>query len=526
MTFLPIVERELRVAARRPVTHWLRLGVALLGFAATLLVLSNSRRMGNSVQVGSAIFTAISISALGFCLMAGPFLTADTLTSEKREGTLGLLFLTDLRPFDIISGKLAAASLNALLVFLSTVPLLMLPVLWGGVSLKQVLLTALSLALALGVSLAIGVFYSTVCRHHRLAVLATLTTVLLLGGLPFLVLATECSLRGSTAAFSLGCLFVSPVALFVEALQGSRLFRTAPPMLPVGVVFQTAIILTAGMAACRWLPRVAREGDTPPTTRRPRPARLRGSAELHPFWLAGRDTATRRFLFWTLVVLGVVCLALASIAVAKSKGDLLAVALCVAFFMHLLFKCLFAAEVTDRFYHDRATGNLELLLTTPCPPQAILSGHWAGLRHRFGAARGFLTLVNCVLVLALFTDAGPRSSSEEFWVPGLVVAGMVFLYLDCQALFWTGLHCALKARGTGRAFAGAVGRILLPGWLAIFLFFFAGFSGLLRGNDPIHAFLLLWMAGFVTWDFTVTGRLRHRLSERLRVLASEPRGTA
>ncbi|HEY9173357.1 MAG TPA: ABC transporter permease subunit, partial [Verrucomicrobiae bacterium] len=256
MTFLPIVERELRAAARRPVTHWLRLGVALLGFAATLLVLSNSRRMGNSVQVGSAIFTAISISALGFCLMAGPFLTADTLTSEKREGTLGLLFLTDLRPFDIISGKLAAASLNALLVFLSTVPLLMLPVLWGGVSLKQVLLTALSLALALGVSLAIGVFYSTVCRHHRLALLATLTTVLLLGGLPFLVLATECSLRGSTAAFSLGCLFVSPVALFVEALQGSRLFRTAPPMLPVGVVFQTAIILTAGMAACRWLPRV------------------------------------------------------------------------------------------------------------------------------------------------------------------------------------------------------------------------------------------------------------------------------
>ena len=32
MTFLPIVERELRVAARRPATYWLRLGVALVGF--------------------------------------------------------------------------------------------------------------------------------------------------------------------------------------------------------------------------------------------------------------------------------------------------------------------------------------------------------------------------------------------------------------------------------------------------------------------------------------------------------------
>jgi ABC-type transport system involved in multi-copper enzyme maturation permease subunit len=420
--------------------------------------------MGTSGQVGFAIFTAISIAALGFCLMAGPFLTADTLTSEKREGTLGLLFLTDLRPFDIVSGKLAAASLNALLAFLSTVPLLMLPVMWGGVSLKQVLLTVLALALALGVSLAAGLFYSTVCRHHRLALLATLTTIILLAGLP--------------------------------------------------------------LAACRWLPRGLREEETHTTIRRRRSVRPRKSDEAHPFWLAGRDSATRAFMFWITVSLGVGCLALISISVAKGKDDLLAVAIPVAYCMHLLLKCLFAAETTDRFYHDRTTGHLELLLTTPCPPETILSGHWAGLRQRFGAARVFLIFINCVLVLALCTEAGPNPGDELVWIAGLVVAGMVFLYLDCRALFWTGLDCALKARGAGRALGGAVGRILLPGWVAVFFFFFAGMSNLLRDESSIHALLLCWLAAFVTWDLAVAKRHRTRIGDHLRELASEQHASA
>ena len=32
MTFLPIVGRELRVAARRPATYWSRLGTAVIAF--------------------------------------------------------------------------------------------------------------------------------------------------------------------------------------------------------------------------------------------------------------------------------------------------------------------------------------------------------------------------------------------------------------------------------------------------------------------------------------------------------------
>jgi len=47
------------------------------------------------------IFTAFGIVAFGFTLLCGVFLTSDCLSEEKREGTLGLLFLTDLKGFDI-----------------------------------------------------------------------------------------------------------------------------------------------------------------------------------------------------------------------------------------------------------------------------------------------------------------------------------------------------------------------------------------------------------------------------------------
>jgi len=50
------------------------------------------------------------------------------------RGTLGLLFLTDLKGHDIVFGKLAASSVNALYSLLAIVPVLGLTLLFGGVS--------------------------------------------------------------------------------------------------------------------------------------------------------------------------------------------------------------------------------------------------------------------------------------------------------------------------------------------------------------------------------------------------------
>lgn len=93
MTFLPIVERELRVAARRPGTYWTR-WLAALGMMVVWLLLFAVNRRVSAAELSKTLFVALGVLALGFCLFAGVFLTADCLSEEKREGTLGLLFLT------------------------------------------------------------------------------------------------------------------------------------------------------------------------------------------------------------------------------------------------------------------------------------------------------------------------------------------------------------------------------------------------------------------------------------------------
>src|ERR1700722_18974648 len=136
MTFLPIVERELRVAARKRVVYWMRVFIAFVA-----LIIGGTIFLANldlpEKDIGPRIFLGLSILALCYCLLAGRWFTVDCISSERREGTLGLLFLTDLKGFDVILGKLAATSLNGFFSLLALLPVLAIPLLMGGTSYAQ-----------------------------------------------------------------------------------------------------------------------------------------------------------------------------------------------------------------------------------------------------------------------------------------------------------------------------------------------------------------------------------------------------
>src|SRR5688572_27689924 len=80
----------------------------------------------------------LSWLALAYAMVAGIHATADCVSEEKREGTLGLLFLTDLKGYDVILGKLSATSLGAIYAMLAILPMISLGLLMGGVTLKEV----------------------------------------------------------------------------------------------------------------------------------------------------------------------------------------------------------------------------------------------------------------------------------------------------------------------------------------------------------------------------------------------------
>lgn len=133
MTLLPIAERELRIATRKRGTFWLRVIAALVGLViAGGAMILHAVVGGSSAGFGSGLFSMLTWLALAVVLSAGLFLTSDCLSGEKREGTLGFLFLTDLRGYDVVAGKLLATSLRGFYALLALFPILALTLLMGG----------------------------------------------------------------------------------------------------------------------------------------------------------------------------------------------------------------------------------------------------------------------------------------------------------------------------------------------------------------------------------------------------------
>src|SRR6185503_19786544 len=181
MTFLPIVERELRVAARRRSTYWTRTGVAggaQLLFGGVIGIFS-LQRAGFVGQTGPILFSIFSWLAFLAVCGAGVLLTSDTMSEEKREGTLGLLFLTDLRGYDVVLGKLLASSLQAFYGLLAAFPIIGISFLLGGVTGVEFWRLVIVLCNTLFFSVALGVYVSTVSRDAQRAM--TGAVLLLLG---------------------------------------------------------------------------------------------------------------------------------------------------------------------------------------------------------------------------------------------------------------------------------------------------------------------------------------------------------
>src|SRR5258708_4782054 len=132
MTFLPLVTLELRAAARRKSTYRIRRWTALIAFVVSLFFIAIGFFGGR--DAGKDLFNFLTTFAVGLALIAGLFLTADCISEEKREGTLALLFLTDLKGYDIVLGKFIARSVNAVYGLLALLPIAAISLLLGGLT--------------------------------------------------------------------------------------------------------------------------------------------------------------------------------------------------------------------------------------------------------------------------------------------------------------------------------------------------------------------------------------------------------
>ena len=176
MTFLPIVERELRERARWRSTYWVRGVAAFIATAVAMFVLM-FMATATTGAIGHGMMSTLAWLAFPFVVLEGLRHTADCLSAEKREGTLGLLFLTDLRGYDVVLGKFFASSLTSFYALLAMMPALAVPVLLGGVTGGEFWRLVLALMNALFFSLTAGMFISSISRNERRAWVGTFVLV-------------------------------------------------------------------------------------------------------------------------------------------------------------------------------------------------------------------------------------------------------------------------------------------------------------------------------------------------------------
>ena len=416
MNCLPIVNRELRVAARMRSTFWLRVAAALtaLLLGSGCLLMSLVHGVGGS-EMGTALFYILTWLCLAAGLSAGLFFTSDCLSEEKREGTLGLLFLTDLRGYDVVLGKLLATSLRGFYALLAVFPILATTLLVGGITGEQYWKSVLALVNALFVSLAVGMAISAISRDSQKALTATLLVLLLLalGGPLADPIIARVTARGFWPRWSLS----SPGYVLAAASSwGRHPYWSA--LLITNLIGWAMLAAACALAPRTWQERKRAVADSARNrsyawryggVRR----RLRLRQRLlvrHPIaWLACRERWQSLGL-WAVALLVVGGFTTAALRLEKQEtwiiwnyvGGL---------FTFILY--LWAASQACRFLVEaRRSGLLELLLAAPVSSSQIVSGQWRALLRMFGLP--VLLLVGIDLSASALSQLGFQRVAGQF----------------------------------------------------------------------------------------------------------------
>ena len=186
---LPVAARELRVASQAIATYRSRTYMAAFGMIATgwaladMLVLS----LQPAAFVGQMVFSVQAWTVFVLAAFGGYATTADSISHEKRDGTLGLLFLTHLKGRDIVLGKLVANTAKLFSGILALGPVIALPMLLGGIQLSQSARLLLSVLNTMFFSASVGLLASARSVNRQKSETAALTFLLFwIGGLPLI----------------------------------------------------------------------------------------------------------------------------------------------------------------------------------------------------------------------------------------------------------------------------------------------------------------------------------------------------
>jgi hypothetical protein len=534
MTFLPIVDRELRVTARRRITYWMRTAISLIAIVTgAWIFLANFGQPHRTV--GPFIFIGLSVLAMVCSLLVGRFTTVDCLSEEKREGTLGLLFLTDLKGYDVVLGKLVATSMNGFFSLLAMFPVLAVTLMMGGTSSGEFWRMVLVLGNTFLFSLAIGIFASALSRDARKAITAYFLIMLfflaLVPGLGYFLVLNFPSLVSIRWPF-----FAAPWFDFILSFDAP--YSSSAGAVPSAKSFLWSMLT---IHALSWLLVLMACWITPRSWQdKPAPAGRRSWRDLWQRWSYGNATKRKNFrrrllnknAFYWLVARDrlkphQVWLALGLMTVGWFCGWLgfgyywinSMVMVASGFILNVLIKLWVLVESGQRLAEERKAGSLELLLTTPLTVREILRGQRLALQRQFLLP----TIVSIVLQLFMLYNVrgryeGPDSDSQ--WT---AIAGIILLVADVAAIYWVSQLFALRARNPNQASVGTLMRLMILPWV---LFGLMAVVANVAVEPPFKFYVVLWLVTGLFVDVAYGVAAWRQLRGRFRILAAGRVGRA
>jgi ABC-type transport system involved in multi-copper enzyme maturation permease subunit len=453
VTFLPIVARELRVRARQKSTYRFRLGGALIAILFMIFMLFMAHASSSPQTIGKPMFNTLAWLSFAYCLFEGVRNTADCLSEEKRAGTLGLLFLTDLKGYDVVLGKLMATSLNSFYAVLAIFPPLAIPILVGGVTGGEFWRLVLVLANTLLFSLCAGIFVSAISREERAAWGAT---VGLIGAITFVPIAFRLIPFASISwleQLSPGVGFVSLFDLeytanpnrYLDSLLLVHLWSwlfliSASVLLPR--VWQEEPIKRKSDLWAQWMPSFAgvKKGE-----------RLRLGHMNPATWLVLANERPPMIL-WMLIT----AVAFGGVTSWAFGPNALGAVFVGALIVHFILTATVSAYACQFFANARSSGALELLLCTPLAASEIVEGHRHALRRIFDAPVVALLIVDFIIIVG-------HVAFEPFGLITIPIAGwcLAMLVMDLYAAGEYGMWLGLISKSSTQALSKTLLYVLL-----------------------------------------------------------------
>jgi len=565
MACLPLIERELRVALRkqRPAQGRLKVAALATGGSALFLLLGT---LTADPSLGRTLEQFLSLAGL-YLVLRTPMLTAGALAEERRNQTLGLLFLSGLGAGEVFASKFLSSALVAFTDLLAIFPMLALPFLIGGVSFDVFLATLCALPTLMLFALALSLLASALTREDGAAVVLAIALGALLCALtPAIYLARSRFSPGAPPSlwWLRLCPAYGPHLVWTGFSSGFRPAERAEFWQNLALTLGwSALALGAAMFALKrlWREREAEEGTGGWRNRwrglvhggresRRRLGRL--WLDANPFvWLAARDRQPAR-LGW-LAVGGIVLVWLLCWAAWPARWPNVPNFFVTATLLNSVLAWLTRHTAAQALGQGRRDGAYELLLTTPLDPSDIVSGTLEALRLHFRALANFVLSFNVLLMLG-------GLAARRWNVGALIVYLAVWLFLltwswslgwslgrrisRALLVMWASLNCGRPAyavwrisglkpwswiwllfnlqflgRGFQRFPTGSPGEMMVVSCLVLFwLIWLASRSS----TRAVHVRDLKWDPQAMAWVEGAIGILETRLIGEFREIVREP----